>query len=66
MSKRNLPKQTENLYRPRRARKYTVPFWDDWLDSRMKQSMELEQHLVAKGYPQLEVLKMFESASEKQ
>ena len=55
MSKRNLPQHHENLYRERRARKYTVPFWDDWVDNKLRESMELEHHLIAKGYPRLEV-----------
>ena len=43
---------------PRRARKYTVPFWDDWMNKKLNESMELEQNLVAKGYPQLQVILM--------
>ena len=55
LSKRNLPKHSENIFMPRRARKYTVPLWDHWVNKKLNKSMELEQSLVLKGFPPMQV-----------
>ena len=46
----------EDLFKnQKRANRYKIPFMDTWLEKEQQRSVELEKHLVEKGYPQYEV-----------
>ena len=48
------------IFRPRNSKqgKYKLPFMRNWLEREYKNSLELEKHLVQKGYPSMEGLRL--------
>jgi len=50
------PTTDSSISKPRdKPSRYKIPFMGDWMENEQRKSMELEKHLVTKGYPKTEV-----------